>query len=389
MGLFDKIKKAFSSKENTNVEKYEEGLTKEERKALLERKATKDLLANFAFDNGEKTNELIRDKVLAPMFNWNEGYGLTLANESTENLANRFESEKDLLVHLTSNNVSPQYYNNILQKYKKGSDDKANGKSSEYGDLFNIAENALWTKATGATTAKNIKDKMKDPNFSWYAPIFKKEISKILKELPRDSEGNINYNLAVSVVKERVNNFSTQFLEDVSDLPNVVDDVVDDLDLNNDSEKAEARKMVYNDVNAYMNKYNMIPSKETLTKIINARKDNYYQMGEDDPIQAMLKTNAFNSKQDNSGEVSRNTEVKFEFKKIKFRLEQIEKTILKDKGDTLKQLNVPQLRVINNELKDLFYKSPKEYNKQVEELKEQVKNSKINQSYKDILLEGL
>ena len=28
MGLFDKIKKAFSSKENTNVEKYEEGLTK-------------------------------------------------------------------------------------------------------------------------------------------------------------------------------------------------------------------------------------------------------------------------------------------------------------------------------------------------------------------------
>ena len=231
---------------------------------------------------------------------------------------------------------------------------------------------------------------MKDPKFSWYAPIFKKEIStKILKDLPRDSEGNINYNLAVSVVKERANDFSTQFLEDVGDLPNVVDDVVDDLDLNNDSEKAEARKMVYNDVNAYMNKYNMIPSKETLTKIINARKDNYYQMGEDDPIQAMLKTNAFNSKQDNSGEVSRNTEVKFEFKKIKFRLEQIEKTILRDKDDNLKQLNVPQLRVINNELKDLFYKSPKEYNKQVEELKVQVKNSKINQSYKDILLEGL
>ena len=355
-----------------------------------ERKVTKDLLANFAFDNGEKTNELIRDKVLAPMFNWNEGYGLTLANESTENLANRFESEKDLLEDLSLNHVSPQYYNNILQKYRKGSNDKANGKSSEYGDLFSVAENALWIKATGATTAKNIKDKMKDPKFSWYTPIFKKEIStKILKDLPRDSEGNINYNLAVSVVKERANDFSTQFLEDVGDLPNVVDDVVDDLDLNNDSEKSVARKMVYNDVNAYMNKYNMIPSKETLTKIVNARKDNYYQMGYDDPTQAMLKTNAFNLTQDNSGEVSRNTEVKFEFKKIKFRLEQIEKTILRDKGDTLKQLNVPQLRVINSELKDLFYKSPKEYNKQVEELKEQVKNSKINQSYKDILLEGL
>ena len=355
-----------------------------------ERKATKDLLANFAFDNGDETNKLIRDKVLAPMFNWNEGYGLTLANEDPENLANRFESKQDLLVHLASNNVPPQYYNDIFQKYKKGSDDKANGKSSEYGDLFNIAENALWTKTTGATTAKNIKDKMKDPKFSWYTPIFKKEIStKILKDLPRDSEGNINYNLAVSVVKERANDFSTQFLEDVGDLPNVVDDVVDDLDLNNDSEKSVARKMVYNDVNAYMNKYNMIPSKETLTKIVNARKDNYYQMGYDDPTQAMLKTNAFNLTQDNSGEVSRNTEVKFEFKKIKFRLEQIEKTILRDKGDTLKQLNIPQLRVINNELKDLFYKSPKEYNEQVKELKEQVKNSKINQSYKDILLEGL
>ena len=230
---------------------------------------------------------------------------------------------------------------------------------------------------------------MKDPKFSWYAPIFKKEIStKILKDLPRDSEGNINYNLAVSVVKERANDFSTQFLEDVSDLPYVVDDVVDDLDLNNDSEKSVARKMVYNDVNAYMNKYNMIPSKETLTKIVNARKDNYSQMGYDDPTQAMLKTNAFNLTQDNSGEVSRNTEVKFEFKKIKLRLEQIEKTILRDKGDT-KQLDATQLRAINNELKDLFYKSPKEYNEQVKELKEQVKNSKINQSYKDILLEDL